>query len=238
MRVAMMTREYPPEVYGGAGVHVTELVAQLSRLCAVDVHCMGVPRPGVTAHQPDPRLQDANAALSTVSADLMMANAASVFTMPAGSDEIDTALSANGGATATATGSPNSATAANVLDRSYATAWTPGAGTALALSLTPARSRTGTFPTFHRVLLDEGGFTAVAATPGASGGYGRGTHPIAQYEVRTYLLNSPFYNVIATGTGVGPQRMLDVGPQANVARVEVVVSSTLPITLNEVHLLN
>jgi len=77
MRVAMMTREYPPEVYGGAGVHVTELVAQLSRLCAVDVHCMGVPRPGVTAHQPDPRLQDANAALSTVSADLMMANAAS-----------------------------------------------------------------------------------------------------------------------------------------------------------------
>ena len=32
VRVAMMTREYPPEVYGGAGVHVTELVAQLQRL--------------------------------------------------------------------------------------------------------------------------------------------------------------------------------------------------------------
>ena len=41
MRVAMMTREYPPEVYGGAGVHVTELVAQLRHLCEVDVHCMG-----------------------------------------------------------------------------------------------------------------------------------------------------------------------------------------------------
>ena len=52
-----MTREYPPEVYGGAGVHVTELVAQLRRLCAVDVHCMGAPRPGAFAHQPDPRLQ-------------------------------------------------------------------------------------------------------------------------------------------------------------------------------------
>ncbi len=76
-----MTREYPPEVYGGAGVHVTELVAQLSRLCAVDVHCMGAPRPGVTAHQPDPRLQDANAALSTVSVDLMMANAAAAATV-------------------------------------------------------------------------------------------------------------------------------------------------------------
>jgi alpha-maltose-1-phosphate synthase len=81
MRVAMMTREYPPEVYGGAGVHVTELVAQLRRLCAVDVHCMGVPRPDAFAHQPDPRLQDANAALSTLSTDLMMANAASAATV-------------------------------------------------------------------------------------------------------------------------------------------------------------
>ncbi len=71
-----MTREYPPEVYGGAGVHVTELVAQLRRLCEVDVHCMGAPRPGVFVHQPDPALKDANAALSTLSADLAMANAA------------------------------------------------------------------------------------------------------------------------------------------------------------------
>ncbi|BBZ32292.1 glycogen synthase [Mycolicibacterium confluentis] len=76
MRVAMMTREYPPEVYGGAGVHVTELVAQLRRLCDVDVHCMGAPRPGVTVAQPDPALQGANAALSTLSADLVMANGA------------------------------------------------------------------------------------------------------------------------------------------------------------------
>ena len=81
MRVAMMTREYPPEVYGGAGVHVTELVAQLRRYCAVDVHCMGAPRPGAFAYQPDPRLQDANAALSTLSADLVMANAASDATV-------------------------------------------------------------------------------------------------------------------------------------------------------------
>ena len=77
----MMTREYPPEVYGGAGVHVTELVAQLRRLCAVDVHCMGAPRPGAFAHQPDPRIHGSNAALSTLSADLMMANAASAATV-------------------------------------------------------------------------------------------------------------------------------------------------------------
>ncbi|MGE2815588.1 glycogen synthase [Mycobacterium heidelbergense] len=81
MRVAMMTREYPPEVYGGAGVHVTELVAHLRRLCAVDVHCMGAPRPGALAYQPDPRIHGANAALSTLSADLVMANAASAATV-------------------------------------------------------------------------------------------------------------------------------------------------------------
>ncbi|MDT5234192.1 MAG: alpha-maltose-phosphate synthase [Mycobacterium sp.] len=81
MRVAMMTREYPPEVYGGAGVHVTELVAQLRRLCEVDVHCMGAQRPGVIVAQPDPALKGANPALSTLSADLNMVNGASNATV-------------------------------------------------------------------------------------------------------------------------------------------------------------
>jgi starch synthase len=81
MRVAMMTREYPPEVYGGAGVHVTELVAQLRHLCEVDVHCMGAPRPGVFVAQTDPALKGANPALSTLSADLNMVNGASNATV-------------------------------------------------------------------------------------------------------------------------------------------------------------
>src|SRR5271165_1517047 len=81
MRVAMMTREYPPEVYGGAGVHVTELVAQLRHLCDVDLHCMGAPRHGAVVHQPDPQLKGANPALATLSADLVMANAASEATV-------------------------------------------------------------------------------------------------------------------------------------------------------------
>lgn len=72
-----MTREYPPEVYGGAGVHVTELVAQLRRLCEVDVHCMGAPRPDATVAATDPALAGANPALTTLSADLNMVNAAS-----------------------------------------------------------------------------------------------------------------------------------------------------------------
>jgi len=81
MRVAMMTREYPPEVYGGAGVHVTELVAQLRQLCEVDVHCQGAPRPGAFAYQPDTQLRGANPALSTLSTDLVMANAAAEATV-------------------------------------------------------------------------------------------------------------------------------------------------------------
>jgi alpha-maltose-1-phosphate synthase len=76
MRVAMMTREYPPEVYGGAGVHVTQLVAQLRNLCRVDVHCQGAPRPTAFAYQPDTQLRGANPTLSTLSTDLVMASAA------------------------------------------------------------------------------------------------------------------------------------------------------------------
>jgi len=76
-----MTREYPPEVYGGAGVHVTELVAQLRSLCEVDVHCIGRDRPGAFAHRPDPALADANPALTTLSTDLRMAQAAADATV-------------------------------------------------------------------------------------------------------------------------------------------------------------
>ncbi len=76
VRVAMMTREYPPEVYGGAGVHVTELAAQLKALCEVDIHCMGAPRDTAQVYEPDPALREANAALTTLSTELRMANAA------------------------------------------------------------------------------------------------------------------------------------------------------------------
>ncbi|GAB4588606.1 glycogen synthase [Nocardia sp. IFM 10818] len=76
LRVAMMTREYPPEVYGGAGVHVTELVPRLRSLCDVTVHCMGVQRADAVVHQPDPMLYAANSALQMMSAQLRMADAA------------------------------------------------------------------------------------------------------------------------------------------------------------------
>jgi starch synthase len=73
MRAAILTREFPPDVYGGAGVHVDFLVRELRRLVEVDVHCMGEPREGATAHsEVDPRLATANSALRVLSTDLTM----------------------------------------------------------------------------------------------------------------------------------------------------------------------
>jgi starch synthase len=72
MRIGLVTREWPPEVYGGAGVHVEYLARELRRLIDVDVHCFGGPREDATGHSPDPALTDANAALQTLSVDLRM----------------------------------------------------------------------------------------------------------------------------------------------------------------------
>ncbi len=75
LRVDLLTREYPPEVYGGAGVHVEYLAAHLRALADVRVHCFGGPRtePGVRGY-PDPAgLAGANAALRTLGVDLEMA---------------------------------------------------------------------------------------------------------------------------------------------------------------------
>jgi starch synthase len=44
MRVGLMTREYPPDVYGGAGVHVEYLSRELARMIEVEVHCWGTQR--------------------------------------------------------------------------------------------------------------------------------------------------------------------------------------------------
>ena len=73
MRAAILTREFPPDVYGGAGVHVDFLVRELRRLIDVQVHCMGGPREGAVAHsENDSRLADANSALRILSTDLAM----------------------------------------------------------------------------------------------------------------------------------------------------------------------
>jgi starch synthase len=84
MKVALLTREYPPEVYGGAGVHVEYLARELARLTDVEVHCWGAPRdpalnPPAFAHQAWDALAGDRpelASLRAFSIDLTMAAAA------------------------------------------------------------------------------------------------------------------------------------------------------------------
>jgi starch synthase len=76
LRVALLTREYPPEVYGGAGVHVTYLARELAPLVDLTVHCQGADRPDAVAHQPWDLLAEANQALQVISTDLSMTAAA------------------------------------------------------------------------------------------------------------------------------------------------------------------
>lgn len=71
MRVSILTREYPPKIYGGAGVHVGQLVPRLAKLVDVDVQCMGEDRPGATAHREE-FPPGANSALRVFGADLSM----------------------------------------------------------------------------------------------------------------------------------------------------------------------
>ncbi|WP_246078410.1 glycogen synthase [Modestobacter excelsi] len=75
LRVDLLTREYPPEVYGGAGVHVEYLARELRPHVDVRVHCFGGPRgeAGVTSYADPPGLDGANPALRTLGVDLEMA---------------------------------------------------------------------------------------------------------------------------------------------------------------------
>jgi len=75
VRTAILTREWPPFIYGGAGVHVEHLVPELRKIIDVDVHCLGKPREDAQAHQVPDSLLDANPALQTIGADLGMADA-------------------------------------------------------------------------------------------------------------------------------------------------------------------
>jgi starch synthase len=76
LRVAMLTREYPPEVYGGAGVHVEYLARSLAGLVDLTVHCQGASRADAIAHQPWDQLSAASSALQVISTDLSMTEAA------------------------------------------------------------------------------------------------------------------------------------------------------------------
>ncbi len=75
MRVDLLTKEYPPAVYGGAGVHVAELTRVLREHIEVQVRCFGDAREeaDVTAYATPAELGEANAALQTLGIDLEIA---------------------------------------------------------------------------------------------------------------------------------------------------------------------
>ncbi|WP_282792246.1 glycogen synthase [Streptomyces sp. CC224B] len=91
MKVGLLTREYPPDVYGGAGVHVEFLARELRALTDLDVHCWGSGGSGgsgapgaatgsagaadAVRHRAWGALDAANDALRTLSVDLSMAAA-------------------------------------------------------------------------------------------------------------------------------------------------------------------
>lgn len=75
MRIDVISREYPPAVYGGAGVHVTELVKAMRRDIDVKVRCFGSPREEADtfAYEVPAALAEANAALGFLGTDLEIA---------------------------------------------------------------------------------------------------------------------------------------------------------------------
>jgi starch synthase len=81
VRVDIVSKEFPPEIYGGAGVHVAELSRVLAGQVELNVHCFGAPRPEdyhgakVRAYGVPEGLAAANAAVQTLGTDLeMLAN--------------------------------------------------------------------------------------------------------------------------------------------------------------------
>ena len=74
MRIALLSKEWSPQIYGGAGVHVDYLVPALAAHIAVDVHAFGESFPNASAHPTPEFLIGANPALETLGVNLDMIN--------------------------------------------------------------------------------------------------------------------------------------------------------------------
>ncbi len=76
-RIGIVTKEWPPAVYGGAGVHVVQLAQALRKVSGieVDVHCFGGPRTdGAFGYDTPAEFATANPALQAIATDLAIAN--------------------------------------------------------------------------------------------------------------------------------------------------------------------
>ena len=74
MRVGIVTKEWPPHIYGGAGVHAFELTKALRSTISVDVHCFGEERTDAHAYPLAPELSNLNPALQAFISDIEIAH--------------------------------------------------------------------------------------------------------------------------------------------------------------------
>ena len=76
LRVGLVTKEWPPQVYGGAGVHVVQLSQALRKQpnIEVDVHCFGGERSDAIGYETPAAFEKSNAALQALATDLSIAD--------------------------------------------------------------------------------------------------------------------------------------------------------------------
>jgi starch synthase len=77
IRVGIVTREWPPHVYGGAGVHVVQLAQALRKRAEISltVHCFGEERADAIGHETPTEFIHSNPAIAAVATDLAIADA-------------------------------------------------------------------------------------------------------------------------------------------------------------------
>lgn len=76
LNVGIVTKEWPPAIYGGAGVHVLQLTQALRTIkdVNIEVHCFGGKRDDAFGYSTPAEFSDANPALQALATDLEMAS--------------------------------------------------------------------------------------------------------------------------------------------------------------------
>ncbi len=73
LRIGLVTKEWPPHIYGGAGVHALQLTQALRKKITVDVHCFGEKREDATGYALPESLSTLNPALQALTTDIEIA---------------------------------------------------------------------------------------------------------------------------------------------------------------------
>ncbi len=73
MRIGLVTKEWPPHIYGGAGVHALQLTQSLQKNIEVEVHCFGEKRSDATGYSLPDSMKALNPALQAFVTDIEIA---------------------------------------------------------------------------------------------------------------------------------------------------------------------